>query len=412
MKILLIGSYNGHDSLGDECLLESVITQFNRIFDQPQFVLHAHAPGTGFCKKLGSRYSFEANQGLQSLFWEWRNKWRHLRTPMAIYGIFASITFPFYLLASLLDPKSRGSVALRQIAGADIVFVFGGTNFSRQWFWLNAPYYIATSLLAKLFGGRTYLATQQYGPMTSSQTLLMKSWLRSLVSDFRARNPACLKLLGETDGARETWDEVYSNRFLYPIVDRKCGTDSFILLNLRGGDLIGRAGYSRADISSFVEFLRIIHERTHLPFRFFAVSGVEFCEDEQTVSALQMELGAAFELNIGRVADGQQLAELGQSAAACISMSFHGCILSGMAGIPFVPITDGTYYDHKYIGFDKYGDGQALPIVQLLGCSPKDDADRVLEYLTHFACEAAARQRLRAAERLESYYDQIARDVL
>ncbi len=407
MKILLIGSYNGHDSLGDECLLESVITQFNRVFDKPDFVLHAHTPGTDFCKKLESSYSFRANQGLQSLFWWWRNKWRHLHTPMAVYGTVAAITFPLYLLASFWIPGSRSRIALRQVAGADLVFVFGGTNFSRQWFWLNTPYYVATTFLARLFGGKTYLATQQYGPMTPSQTRFMKAWLRYLVSDYRARNPACLELLGEKDAAREAWDEVFSNRQLYPIAESVSGKGSYILLNLPGGDLIDRGAYAKEDIFSFIELLKMVHQRTGLPFRFFAVSGTEFCEDEQTVAMLKEELGAAFETNLGRMADGRQLADLGREASACISMSFHGCILSGMAGIPFVPVTDGRYYDHKYIGFDKYGDGQQLPVIQLRGCDPLADAVRVLNYVEHFDRLAAMDRRRQAAERLESYYDEI-----
>lgn len=411
VKVVLIGSYNGHDSLGDECLLESVVSQFNRIYDTPEIVLHAHAPDTPVLKRLSQDFVFHSNQGLQTLFWWWRNKWRHLRSPIAVFGTVAALTFPFYLLLSLLQAGSRGAVALRQIAHADIVFVFGGTNFSQQWFWLNAPYYFVTSLLTRLFGGKTFFATQQYGPMTPFQTWLMKAWLRLLVSDFRARNPDCLKLLGEPDTRRETWDEVFSNRLLYPLATaegEQAGTH--ILLNLRGGDLIGRGGYTRADLAGFIDLLRKVHAATGLPYRFFAVSGTEFCEDEAAVALLQQELGGAFEANLGRIAHGQKLAELGRTAAACISMSFHGCILSGMAGIPFVPVTDGRYYDHKYVGFDKYGDGQRLPLIQLRECGPAD-ADQVLHYLAHFDRAAALRQRVRAAECLEAYYDRIAATV-
>lgn len=286
-KILLIGSYNGHDSLGDECLLESVMTQFCRVLEKPEFTLHAHDPHTEFTKYLQGRYDFKCNQGIQSQFWWWRNKWRHLHVPLPVYSTVAAVFFPFYLLASLFVPGSKEGLACRQICHADIVYVFGGTNFSRQWFWLNAPYYFATSLLAAVCGGHTWYATQQYGPMTPWQVRWMKWNLKWLVKDFRVRNPDCLTILGETDSRRQTWDEVYSNRLLYPVNVPEVSPDRYILLNLRCGDLISRFTYSEGDLENFIALLQKIQQSIGLPFRFFAVSGESFCEDEQTVRILR-----------------------------------------------------------------------------------------------------------------------------
>ena len=114
---------------------------------------------------------------------------------------------------------------------------------------------------------------------------------------------------------------------------------------------------------------------------------------------------------MGRIPNGADLVQLGEGAALCISMSFHGCILSGMAGIPFIPVTDGAYYDHKYRGFDKYGDGQPVPLVELLNCDPEADASAIMEFYRHFDSRAAAGMRVQAAELMEAWYDSIAAEI-
>ena len=91
-------------------------------------------------------------------------------------------------------------------------------------------------------------------------------------------------------------------------------------------------------------------------------------------------------------------------------MSFHGCILSGFAGIPAVPVSAGAYYDRKYVGFDRYGDGRPVPIVRLDGQAPPDPS-RVVDYVRRYDAAAAGERRRAAARDLEAYYRSIAAAV-
>lgn len=407
--VLLIGSYNGQDSLGDECLLKCCIDQYKRAADGRalDFVLHANKR-TPLLVQLESAGGFTANEGIQSSYWRYTTQLRHTQLPKDAREVIAAITLPGYLLGAAALDYLDGRKALAQIATADMLHIFGGTNFTFQWNTLNMPFFTATSALLKLRGKPTYLGPQQYGPMTDGQLTAFKLWLDTCVSDWRTRNPKCLELLGGDPGVHLISDEVYSNRGLYPIESSRPANAEYVLLNLRGGSMSDDATFDDRELDNIADTLARIYRATDKPYRFFAVSTAELTEDQRSYDALASRLaGRAPIENIGRVSTEHELMALASRAYGCISMSFHGCILSGFKGIPAIPITAGRYYDHKYIGFDQYGDGQPIPILSL--AAPASDAEvaAAASYLKSYDAGAAALKRERAAEQIESYYRSI-----
>lgn len=407
--VLLIGSYNGQDSLGDECLLKCAIDQFQRAARgrELSFVLHAHKR-TPLLQQMESAGGFTSNEGIQSSFWRYRTQLRHTRLPEEAREALAAATLPGYLLGAAALGYIDNRKALQQIATADLLHIFGGTNFTFQWNSLNMPFFAATSALMKLRGKPTYLGPQQYGPMSDGQLSVFKGWLATCVSDWRTRNPKCLELLGGDPSTHLISDEVYSNRGLYPIEASRPANGEYVLLNLRGGSMSDDSTFDERQLDNIADTLARIYKQIDKPYRFFAVSTAELTEDARSYDALARRLaGRAPIENIGRVGSEHELMALASRAYGCISMSFHGCILSGFKGIPAMPITSGRYYDHKYIGFDQYGDGQAIPILSLAEPASEAEVDAAVSYLKTYDAGAAAQKRERAAELIESYYQSI-----
>jgi len=407
--ILLIGSYNGQNSLGDECLLKCAMDQYRRAARgrSIDFVLHAHKM-TPLLTQLQSAGGFTANEGIQQAYWRLITQLRHSHLPVDVREVLAAFTLPTYLLGSAAFDYIDSRKLLQQIASADLLHIFGGTNFTFQWNALNMPFFAATSAMMKLRGKPTYLGPQQYGPMTDGQLMAFKAWLSTCVSDWRTRNPKCLELLDGDADVHLISDEVYSNRGLYPIEPERPANGGYVLLNLRGGSMSDESTFDSDELDNIADALARIYAQTDKPYRFFAVSTAELTEDQRSYDALAQRLaGRAPIENIGRVATEHELMALASNAYGCISMSFHGCILSGFRGIPALPITAGVYYDHKYIGFDQYGDGQPIPILSLARPTSDDEISAVVGYLKTYDARAAARKRERAAELIEAYYQTI-----
>lgn len=409
--VLLLGSYNGQDSLGDECLLKCAIDQYQRAAAGKalRFALHAHLR-TPLLERMEAESDgrFVANQGPQSALWRYQTQLRHTRLPLEARKAAAALTLPGYLAGTAALGRYDSRVALAQLAQARVLHIFGGTNFSFQWYALNAPIYYATSAAAKLSGCPTYLGPQQYGPMSDAQLRWFKLWLRTLVSDYRARNPRCVELLGGDPGVHLISDEVYSNRSLYPIQAQRPARGEYILLNVRGGSMSDEASFDERQLDVIADTLVRVHERLRLPYRFFAVSGAELSEDQRSYEALAARLAGRAPIHgEGRVADEHALMALADGAYGCISMSFHGCILSSFRGIPSIPITSGAYYDYKYIGFDQYGDGRPIPVPSLSRPSTEREIAQIVDYLRDYDAHAAARRREAAAEKIERYYRSI-----
>jgi hypothetical protein len=245
--------------------------------------------------------------------------------------------------------------------------------------------------------------------MSEAQLRAFKLWLDTCVRDYRARNPRCVELLGGDPATQLICDEVYSNRSLYPIVHERPRDGRYILVNVRGGALDDDSDFASNELDVVADVLVRVHAQLGLPYRFFAVSGAGLSVDLRSYELLAARLaGKAPIESVGRVADEHALMSHAAQAYGCLSMSFHGCILSGFRGIPALPFTSGRYYDYKYIGFDRYGDGRPLPLISLGQRASDAELAAVVAYLRDYDAAAAAQRRARAAEQIEAYYQAIA----
>ena len=405
IRVLLLGSYNGQDSLGDECLLKSVVRQYRERLVDVEFVLHCDQT-TPVTESLESE-GVTSNPGLQTLFWTLRSQLRHTRLPVPVVGVVATLLFPLYFLALWTLNRRDVRRVVRQIRASDKLHVFGGTNFSRQWFWMNFPHYVATSVFARLGGARTVLSPQQIGPMTGWQRFLFRIWLTLLVDDYRVRNLSCVNEVG-LDPLKYTCDEVFSNRRLYPIVETRPDESSKLLVNVRGGPMTDESGYQTRELAGLAQLLKALHRQLDLPLVFFSVSGESFYDDNRTYESIASLLEATPHSNAGRVDTDADLFRLAEESYACVSMSFHGCILCTVRGIPAVPLVDGFYYEHKYSDFDIYGDGQPVPLIRLADATAS--VNPVLDYMRNFDASAAALGRTEACRLVERFYDQTVSD--
>jgi hypothetical protein len=142
-----------------------------------------------------------------------------------------------------------------------------------------------------------------------------------------------------------------------------------------------------------------------VPAVFFAVSDATFCNDDAAYAAMKDMSRAPERLSsAGRVRDEYHLFELAQEARVTISMSFHGCLLSAIAGAPFVPVTEGVYYNYKYAGFDKYTGGQGTPLVSLSGHDTAADFERVRDFVDRFDASLVCETREAASELTDKFY--------
>ena len=318
---------------------------------------------------------------------------------------------PFKLLSCAVLGRGRTADALRDLRRADLVYIFGGTQFARPWFWLNAPHYLLASLIAAASGARIVAGPQQFGPVSRFEATLLRWWLRTVVDAYRTRNPLDLELLGVPPAERDErlcWDEVYSNPRVYPGQTAATRDTGAILVNLRVEDFLSRKSFHAQDLENFARVLEHIHRAMGRRFVFFSVSGPSFSDDETAFRMLREHLPDAIPLELAPpFADEYELMRFANAEGhGCVSMSFHGCLLCAIAGLPTVAVTRGGYYDYKYAEFDRYGDGAPVPVLPLAE-DPPTAADVVVERLRSFDSEGSRAQRERAARAAARFYDSV-----
>ena len=278
-------------------------------------------------------------------------------------------------------------------------------------FWLNAPHYLLASLIAAASGARIVAGPQQFGPVSRFEATLLRWWLRTVVDAYRTRNPLDLELLGVPPAERDErlcWDEVYSNPRVYPGQTAATRDTGAILVNLRVEDFLSRKSFHAQDLENFARVLEHIHRAMGRRFVFFSVSGPSFSDEETAFRMLREHLPDAIPLELAPpFADEYELMRFANAEGhGCVSMSFHGCLLCAIAGLPTVAVTRGGYYDYKYAEFDRYGDGAPVPVLPLAE-DPPMAADVVVERLRSFDSEGSRAQRERAARAAARFYDSV-----
>jgi polysaccharide pyruvyl transferase WcaK-like protein len=404
-QIVLTGSYNGQDSLGDECLLRAVVHRFRRLEPGCDIEVQLHGTDTAFSRRFSAESATCLETGLQTGLWRLAHVARRLRVPGRFADRLALAVAP---AAAALGWQriARPMAALRR---ADLFFVYGGTQFSGQWYRLNAPPYLCSASIVKRNGGRVVFGPQQYGPLAKEDARELRDVLASTVDEWRTRNTADLELLGvaEADRARRlVHDEVFSAVDLYPSLARQSA--DHLLVNLRATSFDDDTELAAERYAGFAALLDRLMTASGLPVVFFGVSDGSFCDDDAAFRAIRNRVSRPDRISsIGRVEDEHALFRLARRAQLVVSMSFHGCILSGIAGVPFVPVTEGRYYDHKYVDFDRYAGGQGVPLLALAEIDPHGDAEKIHAYVQRFDADRIRSARIGADRQMDTFYRKV-----
>lgn len=406
-NILLVGSYNGQDSLGDKCLLRAVAYRFKKhLKKSSNIIFHLHNP-TEFSTELKDVPAI-ANQGIQSLYWDYNDQLLRFRLSQNFTRKFSELTFSI-AYHSLYKSRKQNTrkIAEAQLNNCALMFVFGGTNFSKQWWWLNIVPYMLTS---KMYNLPVYFGTQQYGPMLIEQQKRTQKFMKSNVKDVRFRNPACFAELGYDDAFNKlTRDEVFSNIDLYPNSTIRSGNEEkrkTILINYRGTqDFL--LENPKSEINRLGLLMNKLGESYDCNFLFFSVSGASFADDTESINKLREIVDSKYNFSTLPYTNEFDLIEKAKECYACVSMSFHGCILAMIGGCPAIPLSSGDYYDHKYISFEEYNPNLPIPIVYLSKELSTTTYRDITDYFDKFEIEPVIRERERSNQLIDNYYQQI-----
>lgn len=402
MKITVTGSFAGQDSLGDECLLKAVVARLKRHRPDGRIEFQINDPSNAFAKSEACASGFEVRRGLQYSMYRFTHVLRRLKVPAVIATAAGERGID---LAARLGAFGAAD-AFARLKRSDALFVFGGTQFSSQWFGLNAPSYLKSAEIVHESGGAVYFGPQQYGPLVDADCEMLRRALVEVVTDWRTRNPLDIDLLernGARNVSREVYDEVFSAIRLYPSQVR--AEPAHLLFNLRHTTFDEAASLHVESYRRFAALVDTLTEHFNLPAVFFGVSGASFCDDDAAFAAVKHLSRHSDRISsVGRVRDEHQIFELARTARAVISMSFHGCILSGIAGVPFVPVTEGSYYDYKYAGFDKYTGDQGTPLISLSDCDAYGDVNRIVSFVEQFDPDRVFDARQLASDLADSFY--------
>jgi polysaccharide pyruvyl transferase WcaK-like protein len=289
------------------------------------------------------------------------------------------------------------------------MFLFGGTQFTQQWWTMNVVPYM---LMARMADLPVYLGPQQYGPMMDEQQERTQAFIRERIRDVRFRNRACMPFLGmggETD--KLVRDEVFSNTQVYPVTAERSGSSGpkNVLVNYRGQQNFLTDGEAQRKLDHLVAYLEALEGRLECVFTFFSVSGPPFCDDTEHIEYVREQMPDT-DIRELPYTDAYDHIEAAKDAYAAVSMSFHGCILSMIGGCPAIPVTHGAYYNHKYIGFEDYNPSADIPIFYVDERPSDDLVEASLRYFKTYDPEAVAAERRRHNENIESYYRSILAD--
>ena len=407
MTVLLLGSYNGQDSLGDKCLLRCVVARVRHAFGKDvRIITHVHntAELHGPLRDLG----IEARQGVQSNLWRWQSKISKVIKDHESAQKIAATQFAA-IGRLIMAARKGGRLALQDLKDADAIIIYGGTNFSRQWWWLNTPAYILSSRWADV---PVFLAPQQYGPMDSDQLNRFKEQLLSSAKTVLCRNPKDVELLSLSNKNDVlVRDEVFSNMRVYPTSENTQlalnQREPIILVNMRfSQDFL--LGENEKALERFCDYVGEISQRLNLRIKLFCMSGWTFADDLAGRKTLEERLNGGERLEVLAYTDEYDLIHEASRARACISMSFHGVILSMIGGCPSIPVTLGEYYDYKYIGFSNYNPAAPIPLISLSSEFEQSKLKTCISYIEHFAYESVEELRSRSDVSIETTYGQLA----
>jgi polysaccharide pyruvyl transferase WcaK-like protein len=313
----------------------------------------------------------------------------------------AFVTFPLFLLAAS-QTREAFRASVRALRRSEIVYCYGGTSLSGQWFWANIYYYLLVALICRSGGKAFYLGPQQYGPQSKVQNWITRLFLKYLVTDYRARHEACKELLRASE-EKLAFDEVFGCTSLYPIRRRSSRDRNLLLVNLRA-NAFSRTVSERERIG-FVKVVEELGRSLGGPkVVVFQMSDAAVCDDAGVIEYFKKHCPTMDVSLAPQFADEHELMRLCGAAFGVMSMSYHGCVFSMLAGVPAVPVVIGGYYDYKFRDFARYCGGQQWPAFDLSQVNPVESARSILRYFEEYDNGAVVQTRLEAERQRQSWY--------
>jgi polysaccharide pyruvyl transferase WcaK-like protein len=409
--VSIFGSYNGQPNLGDKCLLLSVLSSFDHYFqNRCRYICHfdtSSPKSQRWWHELSELRNVEVIPSLNAFLLLWSTKLRHLPVPFVVRQFIAFVTFPLFLVLAT-DARKAFGIAVRALQRSDIVYCYGGTSLSGQWFWGNIYYYLLVGLICRVSGRSFYMGPQQYGPQNRIQNKITQWFLKHLVTDYRARHEACKELLGASE-ANLTFDEVFGCTSLYPISQRSSRNRDLLLVNLRAN------AFSRTvSEAERIAFAKVVEELSRslrgARVVVFQMSDAAVCDDAGVMEYFRTHCPGLDVSLAPRFTDEHELIRLCGEAFGVISMSYHGCVFAMLAGVPAVPVVIGGYYDYKFRDFARYCGGQQWPVLDLSLIDPGEGARSVRQYFEEYDNGAVVRTRVEAERQRQTWYRSFAVD--
>ena len=346
----------------------------------------------------------EARNGVQTYFWKWDAfLFRIIRNK----DFLSRVTWHSFSLLGrwLMRLRAGARQALKDVETADGIVIYGGTNFSKQWWWLQNPPY---TLCRRWSKAPVLLAPQQYGPMEPDQLRGFREGLLDHAAGILCRNPDDLKLLGlKQQPDLLVRDEVFSNVRLYPAPPEAARPlaerEPVLLVNMRfSRDFLFES--KAAVLDRFCEVVGGVAAKLGLTPKLFCMSSWRFADDLAGREHLEKRLNGGKRLEVVPYTDEYDLITAATRARGCISMSFHGCILAMIGGCPSIPVTLGDYYDFKYRGFTDYNPSRPIPLLSLAKPEYTRTVEQCCDYLGNYENGPVQQERKRSGKLIDQAY--------
>jgi hypothetical protein len=405
-SVLLIGSYNGQDSFGDKCLLRCVAFRMKQVFGGgTRCISHVHGT-TGEASEEFPDVTFRP--GISTFYWPWHNRLRHLRLPRVVHQCISFLLFPFFCATNAALRRAAQDV-IGDIEMSRLLYFYGGTQLSGQWFWFNFPPLVYTMFLCRVKQIPVFFGPQQYGNQTRIQRFFLRAAVAFFVKEIRVRNVNCLRLL-ELGPEALSYDEAFSCVERYPIIETREDPGTYLMVNVRGADFLNEHAEFSREYQRLLEILLLMQKKLSMPLVLFQMSGQTFCDDTRFFSFVKERYPSLQNITcLGLFENEKDLITRMSRAHGTISMSFHGCLFSMIAGTPAVPVSLGGYYSYKYADFNRYTGGQDVPVIQ-----PGDTAVRAEEaaekarlFFIQYDRKKAVDARRQAHNRIRRWYQTV-----
>lgn len=397
-SVVCTGSFVGQESLGDRALLRCVAARLRASLgpgaELASIFSRASVPD------LPSRLTPLLDPSSWSSYVEAGAARVHLNGDMSrpVAAALAAAMRPDWAMSAF-----RAQVALRS---ADLFYFYGGTQLAQSWFDQNWPGLEAMLASVQSGGGIVAFGPQQYGPLDDARKAKFLDQIDRVDALIRTRNEECRRSLGLSQD-QLLFDEVFSCVPRFPVSDSRTERAEYILVNFRDTNFDDPEVKLGSDEGRW-RFLLRLSRRANLPVVFFAMSGESFCDDLSWIQTMPASVARELRYRIeGYSTDDKRIVELARKALVTVSMSFHGCILSLIAGTPAIPLSDGKYYDHKYADFAKYLGGQVLPRLGLSGIGASD-AEAAIEFAAICDLALIADARRTADRGMRQWYEEVA----